>query len=297
MGTDDSEIIELKDLAHQWEWEETGGEWPCARDREVVQEWKRQAWEWARKMECRWESAVMSHILGDQKPRHCVTISRPFYLGKFPVTQGQWKAVMGDNPSHFQGWLGNPVERVSWRDAQEFIARFNRREGSGKYRLPTEAEWEYACRAGATSCYSFNPTDYGDDGIDLPEWIENLAIDFWERKNYHLPVWYSNYSKNQTSEIAEGPGWCTMPPNPWGLYDMLGNVWEWVQDWYGESYYAGSPGVDPKGPSEGWSRVLRGGSWYSDEGIVLLNTYRFNSSPNTRDGSVGFRLALSVGQR
>jgi formylglycine-generating enzyme required for sulfatase activity len=288
MGTDDSEIIELKDLGHRWDWERKWEKWE-------------QDLKWARKMECRWESAVTSHILGDQKPWHCVTISRPFYLGKSPVTQRQWEAVMGDNPSYFQGRPDNPVERVSWRDAQEFIARLNRREGSGKYRLPTEAEWEYACRADTTSYYSFNPTNYGDDGISIEEWVDRMDLDYfvkvwlgtydcspWEREFCHLPVWYSNNSKNQTSITGK------KPPNPWGLHDMLGNVWEWVQDWYGENYYAGSPVVDPKGPSEGWSRVLRGGSWYSDEGIVLLNTYRLNSPPNTRDSSIGFRLALSI---
>jgi formylglycine-generating enzyme required for sulfatase activity len=307
MRTDDSEIIELKDPAHRWkqdcereqDWEQalertSEWDWEQALERASGRDWER-ASEWApdsdserlRKIECKWELAVTSHNLGNQRPLHRVTISRPFYLGKYPVTQRQWEAVMGSNPSRFQGQSDNPGDRVAWRDAQEFIAQLNRREGSGKYRLPIEAEWDDACRADTTSCYSFNPADYDYYGDDFVDKIMSGNVDEII-EICHFPAWYGGNSGNQTHQAGE------MPPNPWGLYDMHGNVWEWVQDWYGESYYASSPGVDPKGSSKGWSRVLRGGGWYSDEGIVLLNTDRFNSPPNVRDSSVGFRLALSI---
>ena len=141
----------------------------------------------------------------DEKPQHRVTISRPFYLGKYEVTQAQWEAVMGNNPSRFDG-RNNPVEQVSWEDVRVFIARLNAHEGHTRYRLPTEAEWEYAARAGSTSAYSF-----GDDAARLGQY-----------------AWYGDNSGKTTHPVGQ------KLPNAWGLHDMHGNVWEWVQGWYGD---------------------------------------------------------------
>ena len=172
----------------------------------------------------------------DEKPVHQVKISRPFYLGKYPVTQAQWQTVMGNNPSHFKG-ASRPVEQVSWNEVQEFITKLNELEGcEGCYRLPTEAEWEYAARAGTTTAYSF-----GDD-------VGQLG-------NY---AWYGDNSNGETHSVGEKGA------NLWGLYDMHGNVWEWVQDWYGN--YPEGPLTDPTGPESGSYRVVRGGSWGSTAG-------------------------------
>jgi formylglycine-generating enzyme required for sulfatase activity len=144
----------------------------------------------------------------NEKPVHMVRISRPFYLGKYEVTQAQWEAVMGNNPSQFKGDPNSPVENVSWDDVQEFIKRLKRlntRESGVKYRLPREAEWEYAAQAGTTTAYSF-----GNDPSQLGEY-----------------AWYGENANGETHPVGQ------KKPNPWGLYDMHGNVWEWVQDWYG----------------------------------------------------------------
>ncbi len=153
----------------------------------------------------------------DEQPVHTVHLTRPFYLGKYEVTQGQWQAVMGSNPSLFTGDPNRPVENVSWNDVQEFIRRLNAQEGATLYRLPTEAEWEYAARAGTTTRWSF-----GDDASQLARYS-----------------WYSENAGGQTHPVGQ------LLPNPWGLYDMYGNVWEWVQDWYDAGYYEVSPAVDP----------------------------------------------------
>ncbi|GHT95116.1 hypothetical protein FACS1894116_10130 [Betaproteobacteria bacterium] len=203
---------------------------------------------------------------GDEMPLHRVAISHDFYLGKYQVTQDEWVAVMGSNPSKFKG-NRNPVENVSWDDIQVFIRRLNEKEGTDKYRLPTEAEWEYAARAGTKSAYSF-----GNDDGQLGQY-----------------AWYDDNSGSQTHPVGQ------KKPNPWGLYDMHGNVWEWVEDWYDSGYYAHSPTIDPAGPLSGQLRVLRGGSWdYSAGG--LRSAYRGYSSPDRRCDYYGFRLARSPGQ-
>jgi formylglycine-generating enzyme required for sulfatase activity len=202
----------------------------------------------------------------DETPQHRVTISRPFYLGKTEVTQAQWTAVMGNNPSKFKGRT-NPVEQVSWDDVQEFIRRLNRKEGTDKYRLPTEAEWEYAARAGTTSAYSF-----GDDASYLGRY-----------------AWYDGNSGDRPHPVGQ------KPPNAWGLHDMHGNVWEWVQDWYDGNYYGRSPSTDPRGPSSGSSRVYRGGSWIYDA-AYCRSANRYSYWPDYRYDNLGFRLALSPGQ-
>ncbi|MDR1490003.1 MAG: formylglycine-generating enzyme family protein [Desulfovibrio sp.] len=199
----------------------------------------------------------------DETPQHRVSISKPFYLGKYEVTQEQWTAVMGGNPSEFKG-RSNPVEQVCWDEVQVFIQRLNRQEGHSRYRLPTEAEWEYAARAGTSSAYSF-----GDDADSLGRY-----------------AWYEGNSGGKTHPVGQNE------PNAWGLYDMHGNVWEWVQDWYGERYYSSSPGSDPRGPSSGSYRVNRGGYWNSGAGYCRL-AHRNGSMPDTHRSDIGFRLALS----
>jgi formylglycine-generating enzyme required for sulfatase activity len=202
----------------------------------------------------------------DETPQHRVTLSKSFYLGKYEVTQAQWEVVMGDNPSKFKG-RSNPVEMVSWNDVQLFIERLNAKEGTKKYRLPTEAEWEYAARAGTTSVWSF-----GNDAASMGQY-----------------AWFKDNSGGKTHPVGQ------KQPNPWGLYDMHGNVWEWVQDWHSGKYYAQSPASDPKGPSSGGYPVQRGGGW-SNAAMYLRSADRSSSSPGNRDDGDGFRLALSPGQ-
>ena len=202
---------------------------------------------------------------GDEEPIHKVKISRPFEMGKCQVTQAQWRAVMmGDkwwaklmrnNPSRFEG-ANLPVESVSWDDAQEFIKKLNAKNDGYLYRLPTEAEWEYACRAGST----------GDYAGDLEEM-----------------VWHSGNSAGKTHPVGE------KKPNAWGLHDMHGNVWEWCMDWYSSDYYKQSPSVDPTGPSTGSYRVGRGGSW-SYLALFCRSAYRNWFAPSVRTGILGFRL-------
>jgi formylglycine-generating enzyme required for sulfatase activity len=197
-----------------------------------------------------------------ETPQHRVRISKPFYLGKYEVTQALWEAVMGSNPGKFKG-RSNPVEQVSWEDAQEFIKRLNAKEGHNRYRLPTEAEWEYAARAGSTSTYSF-----GDDAGQLGRY-----------------AWYGeNYQSGSTHPVGQ------KEPNAWGLYDMHGNVWEWVQDWYGE--YPRNDVTDYRGPSSGSYRVLRGGGW-CHVAQLCRSARRDCDTPDDRDYDLGFRLALS----
>jgi formylglycine-generating enzyme required for sulfatase activity len=200
--------------------------------------------------------------LEDEKPAHRVTIGKPFHLGKYEVTQAQWDAVMEENPSRFKG-RNNPVEDVSWDEAQEFIRRLNRKEGHGGYRLPTEAEWEYAARAGSTSAYGF-----GNDAGQLGRY-----------------AWYDGNSGKKTHPVGQKEA------NAWGLHDMHGNVEEWVADWYGD--YSSAPATDPEGPASGSDRVFRGGSW-CDAARNCRAAYRLDLTPIFRCVSLGFRLALSI---
>jgi len=192
-------------------------------------------------------------------PQHRVRITKPFYLGKYEVTQGEWQRVMGSNPSYFKGDR-NPVENVSWNDCQTFLSK----AGDG-LRLPTEAQWEYACRAGTTSRFSFDESDsqLGEYG------------------------WYEENSAGRTHPVGG------KRPNAWGLYDMHGNVREWCGDWYDSGYYARSPGSDPQGPSSGTSRVFRGGSWCS-EPEECRSAYRLGSTPDYAFSSVGLRVAAGL---
>ncbi len=205
----------------------------------------------------------------DEKPPHKVKITKPFYLGVTEVTQEQYERVMGTNPSKFQGDPRRPVENVSFKDAVEFCRKLTERERlSGKsgptYRLPTEAEWEYACRAGTTTTWCC-----GDD--------ESALADY---------AWYGN-ANGQTHAVAQ------KKPNAWGLYDMHGNVWEWCADWYADEYYARSPSDDPVGPDEGWPRVFRGGGWYCQASECRASERPVAGRPNDYIG-FGFRLARTV---
>jgi formylglycine-generating enzyme required for sulfatase activity len=183
-----------------------------------------------------------------EKPARWVTISQPFYLGKYPVTQSQWQAVMGENQSRFKG-DHLPVETVSWNDVQGFMQKLSEQEGR-YYRLPTEAEWEYACRAGSTTRYSFS-----DDAAQLCEY-----------------AWYNGNAGDTPHPVGE------KKPNTWGLYDMHGNVWEWVQDLYERS---------PR------DRVNRGGSWFNSA-RHCRSAVRGHLTPNHRAHDTGFRCAMSV---
>jgi formylglycine-generating enzyme required for sulfatase activity len=199
-----------------------------------------------------------SNDYDDEKPVHQVTLS-DFHIGKYPVTQAQWKAVMGNNPSYFKG-DNLPVENVSWNDCQEFIRELNRKTGK-QYRLPTEAEWEYAARGGTKS------EGYTYSGSNNVDWVAE-----YEGNN------------NKTTKPVGGK-----KPNELGIYDMSGNVWEWCSDWYGSDYYKSSSSNNPQGPSSGSYRVSRGGSWLSYASHCRV-AYRYSSSPDYGDSDLGFRL-------
>ncbi|NLF73257.1 MAG: SUMF1/EgtB/PvdO family nonheme iron enzyme [Candidatus Anammoximicrobium sp.] len=195
-----------------------------------------------------------------EKPQHLVRITKPFYLGVTEVTQEQYERVMGQNPSYFKGDPERPVEMVSWEDAVAFCRKFSEQEGQ-TYRLPTEAEWEYACRARSQTKWSF-----GDDPAGLTE-----------------HAWFDRNSEGTTHPVAQ------KKPNAFGLYDVHGNVWEWCADWCGEKYYGESPQADPQGPAAGWGRVSRGGCW-EDVASVCRASYRRRYAPGDCYGALGFRL-------
>lgn len=197
----------------------------------------------------------------NELPTHKVCFEKVFYLGETEVTQTQWVKVMGNNPSKYKV-LNNPVESVSWNDVQEFVHKLNAKSAHGHFRLPTEAEWEYAARAGSTGVYSF-----GDDAKKLNQY-----------------GWFGNEGyRGKSSPVAEKKA------NPWGFYDMHGNVWEWVQDWYSESAYASSAEQNPTGPESGKFKVYRGGSWVASA-FNLRSAVRFSGLPETRSADIGFRV-------
>jgi formylglycine-generating enzyme required for sulfatase activity len=202
----------------------------------------------------------------NEKPQHQVTISQPFYLQTTPVTQGQWQKVMRDNPSEFKDCGDNcPVESVSWDDVQDFINKLNKMEGAVNYRLPTEAEWEYACRVGSITEFFF-----GEDVDRLDDY-----------------AWYAENSDDKTHPVGQ------KEPNSYGLYDMAGNVWEWVEDDWHDNY----EGAPPDGKAwfdnpRGSIRVRRGGSW-SYDAQYCRSANRGYFMPGYRVNFVGFRLARS----
>ena len=203
----------------------------------------------------------------DEGPQHQVTISQGFWIGKYELTQGQWESVMGTTPwsggDNVQATPNHPAVYVSWDDVQSLIEELNQAAGSAVYRLPTEAEWEYACRAGTTTRWSF-----GDRKSRLKEY-----------------AWYWDNAWDIGEQYAHAVG--TKLPNPGGVYDMHGNVWEWCQDWYGD--YSSSAQTDPTGPSSGDGRVTRGGGADRDA-VHSRSANRHFYSLDSRNGRVGVRL-------
>jgi formylglycine-generating enzyme required for sulfatase activity len=218
----------------------------------------------------------------DEVPQHLVTISRTFFLGIHPVAQGQYQAVMGSNPGHFKGPEELPVESVSWFDAIKFCNKLSKRErrkpyyqingdkvgivAGGGYRLPTEAEWEYACRASTLSLFPFD-----GEASRLGEY-----------------AWYKSNADRATHPVGQ------KRPNSWGLYDMLGNVWEWCADGYESKYYASSPAADPPGSTAISHRVIRGGSWVNNP-RDCRSTCRSKGVPESRYSFQGLRVARGHG--
>ena len=201
--------------------------------------------------------------------QHRVTLTKGFFLQTTEVTQGQWKAVMESNPSHFTSCGDDcPVEKVSWNDVQDFIRKLNRMKEKRKYRLPTETEWEYACRAGTKTPFSYGRC---------------LSTD---QANYHGDSPLNGCSKGKDRKKTLPVG--SLSPNAWGLYDMHGNVWEWCQDRYGK--YPSNFVTDPEGPSSGSVRVTRGGSWLHDAGRCRSSN-RSRTDPDDKFFDLGFRLA------
>ncbi len=220
--------------------------------------------------------------VSQEGPRHRVRITRPFYLGMYEVTQAEYQSVMGANPSMYspagtrKGWVAGrdtsrfPVEMVSWEDASRFCDKLSalaKEKSAGRvYRLPTEAEWEYACRAGTTTQYSF-----GNDEARVGEYA-------WFRKN----------SANATHPVGQ------KKPNAWWLYDMHGNAWEWCMDWHANDYYQNSPADDPQGPSTGWGRVTRGSCFDAAFPQQLRCPHRGGVGPTAQHCWIGFRAAMTL---
>lgn len=189
----------------------------------------------------------------DEHPAHEVRITTPFEIGAYEVTQAQWAAVMDTNPSHFTGDPRRPVERITWHDVEEFLKRLNARNDGYRYRMPTEAEWEYAARAGSTE---------GNTGP-----LDDVA-------------WHQGNAERQTHPVG------LKRPNAWGLYDVEGNVYEWTADFFDN--YDEDPLTDPTGPKTGGSRIPRGGSWNSTPVGVRLSNRNLNM-PSNPDYNIGFR--------
>ena len=198
----------------------------------------------------------------DENPVHEVTLTQPFYLSRFEVTQAQWTAVMGANPSRFQGQPDSPsrpVEKVSWNMIQNF-------EATTGLRLPSEAEWEYSCRAGATTAFNLPPSGTDDDGA-----LTQLG-------------WVGANSGGRTHPVGQKLS------NDLGFHDMHGNVYEWTEDWYSADYYGQGPSTNPEGPSTGLSKVMRGGSWFEPSSICR-SSHRGPQGPSDARDDCGFRPA------
>lgn len=202
--------------------------------------------------------------------QHKVTLTKGFYMGVYTVTQEQWQAVMGNNPSHFKGEKNLPVENVSWDKCQEFVKKL-REKDTKPYRLPTEAEWEYSCRAGTKTAFYFGDTISTDQA------------------NYDGTHTYGDGGKGVYRKKTMPVG--SFPANPWGLYDMHGNVWQFCQDWYGD--YPQEDVVDPQGPDKGNSRVARGGSW-GNTPHQARSAHRGSADPMTRGTNDGLRVCFFV---
>jgi formylglycine-generating enzyme required for sulfatase activity len=212
--------------------------------------------------------------------RHPVTLTRGFWMGVTQVTQEQFQNVLGYNPSHFRG--GDlPVETVHWENACDFCRRLSDREGRC-YRLPTEAEWEYACRAGTQTAYWFGNESHGPN--PFIRFIRLFGPDILARH-----AWYRGNSGGRPHPCG------LLLPNPWGLFDVHGNVWEWCQDWYDLNYYRQTPLVDPPGPESGTRHVLRGGSW--NNRAIRLRSARRPWLPPEHPDRYGFRVVLDSDDR
>jgi formylglycine-generating enzyme required for sulfatase activity len=219
-------------------------------------------------------------IPANERPAHTVEISRPFYMGVFEVTQEEWETVMGNNPSVWKNSkIPFPVQNVSWLDCQEFLKKLSEKHPGSRFRLPTEAEWEYACRAGTTTAYSWGDGHGG--GTITFAW-------------YALP-----------GAFLKPNGVGKFPPNAWGLYDMHGNVAEWCADWCGwdptdsggeETDYTTDKAVDPKGPAEGKFRAARGGA-YNMQPQYCRSSYRIGCEPSRKGGNLGFRVVKDTDPR
>jgi formylglycine-generating enzyme required for sulfatase activity len=213
-----------------------------------------------------------SRVIYPGEEQHIVQLTKGFYIGVMPITQFQWHSVMGTHPKDLSGKEyfsapGHPVYYVNWHDCQEFLANLNKTLGSTKFRLPTEAEWEYACRAG-----SFSEFYFGDNENDLGIYAWHSGI-----RKYHRP-----------QEVG------LLTPNQWGLYDMLGNVSEWCQDWISQPGHIPANSVDPKGPSLGQFKVLRGGNWHHKQSAYLRYAAREFDDPRKRNYFYGFRIAMDI---
>ena len=204
----------------------------------------------------------------DEMPQREVVISKGFYLGKYEITQSQWMAVMGTAPwtgkKHVQRHRDHPAVYISWTAVQELLFRLNEGAGEQLYRLPSEAEWEYACRAGTDTRWFF-----GDDGNLLEQY-----------------AWFIDNGPRAGLSYAQPVG--GKLPSPWGLYDVYGNAWEWVQDWYHPAY-AGGPHADPAGLATGTARVMRGGG-FVNEARNVRSAKRFSHEPSLRFSAIGARL-------
>ncbi len=204
----------------------------------------------------------------DETP-HDVVLTTPFLLGQHEVTQQEWRVIMHTSPSQFAGCGPRcPVERVNYHDVDAFVRALNAGHGALRFRLPTEAEWEFACRADTTTPFSTGA---------------NVTTD---QANYNGHFPYDGFARGVYRETPTPAG--TFPSNPWGLADMHGNVWEWTSDWYGR--YAPGPAVDPQGPRDGDKKVIRGGSWYFDANSARC-ALRYTHAPADRGFSLGFRVA------
>jgi len=220
----------------------------------------------------------------DNELQHEVEITQGFYMGAFEVTQEQYRRVKGGNPSYFNaGKVGEntddfPVETVSWNEAMDFCRKLTEmgKDAGQVYDLPTEAEWEYACRAGTTTVFAFG------DSLSSAQ------------ANFHGDYPYGGAAKGPYLKQTTTVG--AYKANAWGLYDMHGNVWEWCKDWHGKDFYRESPGKDPGGPSTGTSRVLRGGSWYFGARFCR-SARRDNFSPDGRGSDFGFRVVVRLSPR
>ncbi|HAL45927.1 MAG: hypothetical protein A2Y12_13280 [Planctomycetes bacterium GWF2_42_9] len=208
----------------------------------------------------------------DDEAQHRIKLTKPFYIGKFEVTQLQYREIMSENPSKFGG-DNQPVENVSWYEAARFLKKLSDKTGL-KFRFPTEAEWEYACRAGTTTAFNTGTT---------------IDSDF---ANYEATTPYADGITGKDLERTTKVG--SYVPNAFGLYDMHGNVWEWCSDFYDKNYYKVTPTVDPQGPQmdEG-DKVLRGGAW-NERPAKCRSADRNNRGPKTNQPIIGFRVVLDI---